>query len=629
MISIDLNFQLPPPWESKSFQTSHIGEINFLVGPNGSGKSQFVQSLHGELQGQNFRTRLLGTDRLTGMERIHAFAQFMGDPFVEGLAKNQFGYLKQAGGLGAGIDALVLLEERMDLLIQVEATLSHLFNREVILEWDSGRLIPRARRRGNNTLYRLDREECHGIKELLVLLTHLYDDRTQFLIIDEPELNLHPQYQAFFLEEARRVAGNPIADSNKKGIFLVTHSPFIVDLQSIDDLNSIISFNLEYTVPKQVYGLDISCSEPFVRRLNSHHKQLFFSDNPVFVEGILDAWIVEGMVEALGASLSGAGSCVIDVNGVEEVNQYLKLSQGLGKDAHFLYDLDALFRGTLRLRINDDEVIQNYLVTAGLGDSLVNYFGQLQKKLTALVDKLLSKPFAPPLTSLGDYLGKLGPRFKWQSEQRDRARVAVMTAISKYRKNVISNSSVIEVEDIEARLAKILTALQELNIHVLPGGTLESYLPLFKGSEFGPTQVQKRDAVLAELEVMMEITKEKDLASRYTDLYKAIRCFPSKEPVNVDVVLRRRLAKYIHSLQQTILEYPDWDLEKVQSRINSILPEYSGVFLIQQFERQIGNEFQAIISVTNLLNQGSKVVQVNNQTNAGMGKFELESADSH
>ena len=257
MINIDLSFQLPPPWDAASFQTSNIGEINFLVGPNGSGKSQFAQTLHDELQRQGLRPRLLGTDRLTGMERTHAFASIVHDPFSEGLDKNVFRYLKEAGALGAGIDAIVLLGERMDLLIQVEGTLSHLFDREIILDWDSGRLVPKARRRGDNALYRLDREECHGIKELLVLLTHLYDDRTPILIIDEPELNLHPQYQAFFLEEVRKVAGNPRTDANKKALFLVTHSPFILDLQSLDDMRSIISFDLEYTTPRQVYGLHI------------------------------------------------------------------------------------------------------------------------------------------------------------------------------------------------------------------------------------------------------------------------------------------------------------------------------------------------------------------------------------
>ena len=560
------------------------------------------------------------------MGQIHALAGIFTSPFREGLAKAQFNNLKQAGGLGAGIDAIVLLEERMALLIQVEATLSHLFNRDISLDWDSGRLVPKAGLRGSNALYRLDREECHGIKELMVLLTHLYDDQNQILIIDEPELNLHPQYQAFFLEEARKVAGDPTSGENNKALFFVTHSPFILDLRSVEDMSSIISFDLDYSVPKQVHSLEVSCSESFVRRLNAHHKQLFFSDNPVFVEGIHDAWIVQGMMESLGISISGAGNCVIDANGVEEVNQYLKLCQGLGKNAYFLYDLDALFIGTLRRCINDDDSIRSFLVTAGLGSSFGKYCGELEKKITALVKKLLSGSFTPQLTSLKAYLDKLSPRTQWQKEQHARARVAVITAISKYKEDVISMSSQTDVDDINAHLTQILTALKKSNIHVLPGGTLERYLPSFKAVEFDPTPGQKLDAVLSELEEMTNITAEDQLASRYTDLYNAVRSFPSKDSVDLDFVLRRRLSDFMHRLQQTLVEYPDWGQEQIQDRMKSTLPEYADVFSIQHFEQQSGNKFQATIVVADLLNQGPKTVEVTDQTNAGMGGFEIKSS---
>ena len=628
MMELDLSFPLPLPWDNETFQTNQIGEINYLVGPNGSGKSQFTKTLQAALRQSELRTRLLGTDRLVGMEQIQPFRRFMGDPIGEGLNKNQFEDFKQAGEFGAGIDAIVLLEERMDLLIQVEATLSHLFNREVMLEWDSGRLVPRARRRGHNAFYRLDREECHGIKELLVLLTHLYDDQSHALIIDEPELNLHPQYQAFFLEEARKVAGDPTSAEGKKVLFLVTHSPFILDLRSTNDMRSIISFDLDYSAPKQVHGLDISCSESFVRRLSANHKQLFFSDNPVFVEGIHDAWIVQGIMESQGVSISGAGSCVIDSNGVEEVNQYLKLCQGLGKKAHFLYDLDALFIGTLRRCINEDESIQSFLVTAGLGDDIGKYCGQLEGKLDALVEKLLSETLATHLSSLKVFLEQLGPRSHWQKEQRAKARVALMTAISKYKEAIASSSTQMEVNDIEARLTQILAALNEKNIHVLPGGTLERYLPLFTGGEYDPNSDQKRDAVLAELNAMTNISSAEDLATRYTDLYNAVKSFPAKEVVDLDLSLRRRLAFYILSLQQTVVEYPGWTREQVQARMNSILPEYSGVFSIEIFDRLPGKKFHSTISVANLLNQGRKVVEVTDLTNAGMGGFEIKTVEN-
>ena len=278
MIKTNLSFPLPPPWENKSFETTQIGPINFLVGPNGSGKSQFARILFNQLNSQSGGVRLLGTHRLSSMEDNGPLRAFTNDTFASGFAKNYFGYLKQAGQAGSGIDTFILLEERMDLRIQVEATLSHLFNREIILEWDSGNLISKMRLRGGRESYRLDREECHGIKELLVLLTHLYDDKHQYFIIDEPELNLHPQYQAFFMQEVRKLAGNPSTDSEKKVFFLITHSPFILDLRTSEDLNSIISFDLKYSEPTQIaqLNLEIPSSDSFLAEIERSSQTTLF-----------------------------------------------------------------------------------------------------------------------------------------------------------------------------------------------------------------------------------------------------------------------------------------------------------------------------------------------------------------
>ena len=280
MINLSLTFPLPEPWKNKTFQTQAIGPINFLVGPNGSGKSRFASTLKGHLS----NARLLNTDRLQGMESTAALRNFIGDHFAAGFAKNQFTNFKNSGiQFGAGLDTFVLLEERLDLRIQVEATLSHLFNRKITLEWDSGNLVARAAIGLTGTSYRLDRDECHGIKELLVLLTHLYNDEHPYLIIDEPELNLHPQYQAFFMQEVRRVAGDPQLDRLRKIVFLITHSPFILDFRTVEDVKSVISFDLKHEVPRHIFGLGPAESArlaTLVPRLNVHHKQLFFSDNP-------------------------------------------------------------------------------------------------------------------------------------------------------------------------------------------------------------------------------------------------------------------------------------------------------------------------------------------------------------
>lgn len=625
MISNKLSFDLPTPWSNKKFETDQIGVINFLVGPNGSGKSRFI----GALQSQFKNVRLLGTDRLNGMEQKNLFT-FFGDHFSNGLAKNHFSQFKEAGRQGSGIDTIVLLEERMDLRIQVEATLSHLFNRKIILEWDSGNLVARAVLGNSGAPYRLDREECHGIKELLILLTHLYNDQNSCLIIDEPELNLHPQYQAFFMQEVRRVTGDPNQDPKKKIVFLATHSPFILDFRSVEDVKSVLSFSLDYSIPKNLLGLDAAATTrlaTLVPRLNVHHKQLFFSDNPIFVEGILDAQLVATMQETRGVSVAGAGSCIIDAGGCEEVNRYLELCGALGKNAHFLYDLDSLFNGNLKACVKSDGSVQSFLATAGVGGDFGKYCGELESKLTGLIDRLIAlNPVPAELTRLVEYLIQLDPRAAGSSNKAlARARVAVMTAISRHRTAMAAATSETDIQDVEGRLNKILTALRQKNVFLLPGGTLERYLPKYAGDHYDLADDAKRRAALDEIEEMGKGMDDALLGARYGELYDAVRSMPGKLSVNVEPVLRAYLSQYIHDLQNTVVSNTDWQLSEIQAHLNTIQRSTVKLFSIQAFNRPAPKEFDAIVDIGEMAGEKPKFVRVDHRTNAGMGEFSIES----
>ena len=625
MIEMNLTISLPKPWAGGTFEAGQIGPVNFLVGPNGSGKSQFAKELAKRLQG----ALLLGTDRLSGMEQVRPFAQMFGDNFSEGLRKNQFSYFKGPETSGSGISTLVLLEERMDLRIQLEAVLGNLFNREIILEWDSGNLIAKAKLHGHNDTYRLDREECHGIKELCVLLTHLYDDRLSALIIDEPELNLHPQYQAFFMREVRKVAGDPAKDSRKKLVFLITHSPFILDFRSTDDLKSLITFGLDYSIPSRWSTLDADSSSAvsLVRRLNSHQKQLFFSDNPIFVEGILDAQMVSALMEARGVAVEAAGSCIIDAGGTEEVNHYLQLCRGLGKKAHFLYDLDSFFRGRLRSCIKDDETVQGLLATAGLGNDFAKYCGDLDRKLTAVIDQILAASLPDELSPLESHLHGLGgDRKAWDKPEWSQARTAVMTAISRHRDEMASAVPPGDITDVEGRLSRIVSLLQEQNIHLLPGGTLERYLPSYEGDHYRLNDSAKRHAVQAEMEYLASPCTDDVLVDRYEDLYSAICRLPSSPDVDIAPVVHNYLSDYIHELQKTAVANPCWQHSQIQQHLNRSKAEMASVFSIQSFARTGGEEeFFAMIEVSEMLGLDKRIVRVDHKTNAGMGDFVLES----
>lgn len=627
MIELPIEFALPAPWAAETkFKASAVAPVNFLVGPNGSGKSRFASELMRRLSSMGGGARLLNTDRLEGMQGTTMLRNSFGDYSGNGFDKNHFGIFKSAGSQeGSGLDTFVLLEERLDLRIQVEATLSNLFNRRITLEWDSGRLKAMATIGDTGAVYRLDRDECHGIKELLILLTHLYNREHRYLIIDEPELNLHPQYQAFFMQEVRRLAGNSDADPSKKIIFLVTHSPFILDFATVDDVKAVISFDLHHEIPRQLLDLGVEESARLARlvpRLNVHHKQLFFSDNPIFVEGILDAQIVATVQSARKVSMAAAGSCVIDAGGNEEVNQYLDLCSHLKKRAFFLYDLDSLFQGNLRARIRGEAGVKTALMASGLGADFGSYCGSLESRLIAMADQLLGIAAPPPtLAGLIAFLTSLGVRKDWASGKYPKARVAILTALSRFREDLIAATSASDVDDIEGRLKKICEVLRGQNVLLLPGGTLERYLPSYSGNPYEISGESKSAAVAAEIAWLAEQHDEAALKARYHDLYEAIEALPSKPPVEIDSVLIEYLSVFIHALQGAVLANATWNHEELGKFLAIKQPASAKIFSVASIVRSAPDKFHCTVEIVPMLGQGLRHVIVTEVTNAGMRNF--------
>ena len=588
MYEIDLKLNLQIPWKNENFEMQKIGYINYLVGANGTGKSQFSEQLKNFFNLRGLKCRVLSADRLNGLgfsnkPNYDGYA-VSHSSFYNGFDKNIFLQYKQgAEQMDTGVDAFILLEEKLDLKIKIEAILSQVLHRDIRLEWDSGKLVPMTYNVQQATEYEL-KKESHGIKELLILLTHLYDDSHKVLIIDEPELNLHPQYQAFLLEHIRKVSGNP--NEGKKIIYLISHSPFILDFQTLDDLKSVICFHSDFRKPSFIENLNSTDEEKIkqiIPKLNVHHKQLFFANTPIFVEGIFDAQFIKAIQEKRGVSLEGSGSTVIDVGGNEQLSSYYLLSKLLGKKSLFIYDLDSIFFSSqLRVNAEESDDINQFLVELGIGNTFQDLWGQFNKTLSKLKEELKDKD-----SVYKSYIDLIDIDSK-KAKKESYALLIFCKYYNEEVKSLVSNDSQIDL--LLKQLENIIKAFEEISIYVLEDGAMENYFPSYDGNKFNIDDNKKRECLNSEIDWMInECQSNENLQNRYKKLYSIMEKLPSGNEIDYKKVIESNLKDLIHKIQKGISE------NKILNEEN--LPSYIG---------KEWNSYQRILSVSN--------VNITNQT---------------
>ncbi|MFZ2968926.1 MAG: AAA family ATPase [Sulfuricurvum sp.] len=583
MYQIDLKLTLQVPWKNENFDMSEIGYINYLVGANGTGKSQFSEQLKNFFNSRGLKCRVLSADRLNGLgfsnkPNNDGYA-VSHSSFYNGFDKNIFSQYKQgAESMDTGVDAFILLEEKLDLKIKIEAILSQVLHRDIRLEWDSGKLVPMTYNVKQAVEYEL-KKESHGIKELLVLLTHIYDDSHKVLIIDEPELNLHPQYQAFLLEHIRKMSGNP--SEGKKIIYLISHSPFILDFQTIDDLKSVICFHSDFRKPSFIENLEPTDEEKIkqiIPKLNVHHKQLFFANTPIFVEGIFDAQFIKAIQEKRGVSLEGSGSTVIDVGGNEQLSSYYLLSKLFGKQSLFIYDLDSIFFSSqLRVNAEESDAINQFLVQLGIGSNFQDVWGQFNRTLSNLKEKLRNTE-----SIYKSYIDTIAIDDSKKGKKESYALLIFCKYYSDEAKNLASNVSQIDL--ILKQLENVIKSFEEIGIYILEDGAIENYFPSYVGNKFSIDDNKKRECLNAEIDWMInECQSNEELLARYGKLYSIMEKLPSGNIIDYKKVIESNLKDLIHKIQKGISE------NKILNELN--LPSYIG---------KEWTSYQRILSVSNV-----------------------------
>lgn len=152
-----------------------------------------------------------------------------------------------------------------------------------------------------------------GEKELLTYLFAIYalNVRDALIVIDEPELHLHPRWQKTLLGLFERLA---LETGNQ--FLLATHSAVFVSPSSIEYVSRVYSTEQRSAIVRLNNN---SLPEPkhlFAIVNSQNNERMFFADKVVLVEGISDRIFFESVFNQLGVTAGSIRTCeVISVGG--------------------------------------------------------------------------------------------------------------------------------------------------------------------------------------------------------------------------------------------------------------------------------------------------------------------------
>jgi hypothetical protein len=417
------------------------------------------------------------------------------------------------------------LAERADILVKIQERLRKLFKRDLLINWDAGKLkILFSRLDITSEPYSSGRE-ASGLMQLVGILSALYDDEVGALLLDEPEVSLHPQLQAFLLNEIIGVAGLPSEGGNKKLVVIATHSTEMIQIARADDLSSLVfcyDLNSDLVqIAAEAGELKNKKIQNLIARLGQEHKLALFCKQPLLVEGPSDVMICSALSRRSDMHLEAAGSQLLPVIGKGQMPVVTKLLRLMGKAPVLLVDADAI--------ADSLDLVNQFLSECQEADTEASALGFATATVMA---NSIYGDFCDLVNSHWPDISRHAEQHPYwlnrgAEEESIPKRRAAFCALFTIEHSELS--SLVNYEawvSIKKRVSALLDVLESVGLFVLRRGSIESYYQ--KSDQL--TSVGKPSAAADEMEHISQLDKT-SLQAPYADILRCVKFASESESI--------------------------------------------------------------------------------------------------
>jgi hypothetical protein len=328
--------------------------VTYFVGRNGSGKSRAGRVIAQKVPGSLY----LSTDRLLGWMNVRTntygatINDFQGVPLIRDANASHYNQQNRISGMAT--EQLSVLREQPEVGLRVAAFIQKALGRVINLRETAGFLDPFIQLGSRE--YSLLRDEGHGLRELVVLLTAVYRKDWSLLVVDEPELHLHPSMTRLWISELDRECS-----SSGRNALVITHEPTIVRPTSADHLRSMWLFDVGRYPLTIASRIDQSMADRVSATLRTNPQlvsQLVFAPRPVLVEGPSDVIAMTTAISRLKEPSVVAQTEFVPCGSSNNVALWFSIARDLGLGVRAVADLDAILNNDVQRIIDQSATLQ-------------------------------------------------------------------------------------------------------------------------------------------------------------------------------------------------------------------------------------------------------------------------------